>query len=514
MRALNKRLFLLSFISFLSLSAMKRFVVLVVVLLVSVGGFGQKVFDFNITCQNAYSEIMKLRLEPGKALIQQARQQNPNNLIPELLEGYIDFFELFFNEDPKQYEQRKDNFSKRLDLFEDGSEKSPFYNYCMALTYMQRAAVRIKFGERYSAGWDVKKANSLIKDNRSRFPSFQPNNMVYGPLVVLIGTVPKGYKWITSFFGMKGSVAEGMQMMRSFLNSNDGYAKLFTNEATFYYCYLMNYVENKPDEVFKYIQGKKLDVVNNHLYTYMVANLAINNKQTDYAKTVLTNRNMSAGYMQTPVWDFEMGYIKLHQLQLDEAISYFTRFINNFKGQFYVKDVLQKIGWAYYLKGNMQEAERYRQLSIRQGNVDSDADKKAYKDAKAGGWPNPVLLKARILNDGGYNKEALALLDEKNNFQQPAEALEYAYRLARIYDDMNKDEEALQYYQKAINLGKDRTEYYASRAALQMGYIYEKRGQKSLAIKAFQNCINMEDHDYKDSLDQRAKSGIARCKGE
>ena len=60
--------------------------------------------------------------------------------------------------------------------------------------------------------------------------------MIYGPLTVIVGTVPGGYKWITSLFGMKGSVATGMQLMRNFLNSSDPYAKLFSNEATFYYC--------------------------------------------------------------------------------------------------------------------------------------------------------------------------------------------------------------------------------------------------------------------------------------
>jgi tetratricopeptide (TPR) repeat protein len=499
----------------LSLKPMKKGLLFMAVLLLCTAGFAQKVFDFNPTCQQAYGEIMKLRLDAGKTLIAQARQQNSNNLIPELLEGYIDFFELFFNEDPQQYAARKDNFDKRLTAFEEGPQNSPFYRYCKGLTYMQRAAVRIKFGERYSAGWDFKKANSLIKENRSKYVWFQPNNMLYGPLMVMVGTVPKGYKWVTSLFGMKGSVAEGMQMMRSFLNSNDPYAKLFTNEGMFYYCYLMNYVENKPEEVFKFIQARKLDVVNNHLFTYMTSNLAMNNKQTEYAKSIINGRNTSAGYMETTVWDFEMGYVNLHQLKLDEAITYFQQFIKNFKGKFYVKDVLQKLSWAYYLKGNMQEAERYRVLCIKQGNVDADADKKAYKDCKSGVWPNSTLLKARILNDGGYNKEALAILTRDTvSFSNASDQLEFAYRMGRIYDDMDRNDEAIQYYQKTINLGKDQSQYYAARAAVQMGYIYEKRGQKALAIKSFETCLDMGDHDYKDSLDQRAKSGIARCKGD
>ncbi len=494
---------------------MNKLFIFCVLLLSGNHSFAEKVYDYNTTCKAAYNEIVKLRISEGQALINKARKENPDNLIPELLEGYVDFFILFLNEDPKEYALRKGNFEKHLDAFDEGPQNSPFFKFAKGLTYIQRAIVRIKFGERYGAGWDFKKANSLIKDNKSKYPNFQPNNMVAGPIQVVVGTVPSGYRWITSLFGMKGSISGGMQVMRSFINSNDPYAKLFAPEAMFYYCYLMFYIENKPEEVLKLIQTKKLDVVNNHLYAYMAANLGINSKQTEYAKKIIEGRNMSPDYLQTTAWDFEMGYVKLHQLQLDEAISYFQNFIKNFKGNFYVKDVLLKISWAFFLKGNREEAEKYRLLTIKKGNTDSDADKKALRDAKSGIYPNELLLKARLLNDGGYNKEALALLHGKSkaDFPNPLEALEFVYRVARIYDDLDRTDEAITFYNAAIVLGQGRTEYFAAKSALQKGYIYEKRNQKDLAIAAFQQCLDMGDHEYKDSLDQRAKSGIARCKG-
>ncbi|HEX8460082.1 MAG TPA: tetratricopeptide repeat protein [Segetibacter sp.] len=495
---------------------MKKLFITIAICFFSAVAFSQKVYEFDGNCKAAYNEIIKLKLDSGQQLINKAKQQNPNNLIPEILEGYIDFFILFFNEDPAEYQVRKGNFDKRIAAFNNGPDTSPFYRYCLALSYIQRAAVKIKFGERYSAGWDFKKANSAIRDNKSRFPNFLPNNMVSGPISVVIGTVPSSYKWITSLFGMKGSISEGMQMMKSFVNSNDPYAKLFANEAIFYYCYLLFYIENKPDEVFRLIQTRKLDIVNNHLYAYLATNLAINSKQNNYALTVIQGRNTSTDYMPTAAWEFELGYIKFHQLKLDEAINHFDKFITTFKGSFYVKDVLQKISWSYYLKGNKAEAERYRQLTIRNGKTESDADKIAYREAKKNVWPNEILLKARILNDGGYQKEALAALAGKTaaDFANPEEALEYAYRMGRIYDDMGRDDEAIKYYEEAIRLGKDRQEYFAARAAVQIGFIYEKRGQKTLAISFYQQCLHMGDHEYKDSLDQRAKSGIARCKGE
>ena len=150
--------------------------------------------------------------------------------------------------------------------------------------FIQKACVEIKFGERWSAGWDFRKAFSIIKENRKKFPAFVPNNMIYGPMQVVAGTIPDGYKWLAGLFGIKGSISSGMALMQSVLNSNDSYARLFSNEASFYYCYILFYIENQPEQTFQYINQKKLDLVNNHLLAYMAANLAINNKMNELCK--------------------------------------------------------------------------------------------------------------------------------------------------------------------------------------------------------------------------------------
>lgn len=483
--------------------------------LITAFAYADKVYDFNITCQQAYNEIICLRLSNGEKILTQARQQNPDNLIPDLLDSYIDFFILFFNEDPAELKIRKPHFDKYLDHIEDGPDSSPFYNYCRAVVYIQKACVEIKFSERWSAGWDFRKAFALIKDNRKKFPAFLPNNMIYGPMQVVAGTIPDGYKWMAGLFGIKGSVNNGMALMQTVLNSNDVYAKLFANEASFYYCYILFYIQNQPEQTFKYISQKKLDLVNNHLLAYMAANLAINNRMNEYARDIIQNRNNSAVYMQTPVWNFEMGYVQLRHLELAEAEKNFEYYLSRFKGKFYVKDACQKLAWCYYLQGNMAGANSTNQIILKRGSTDTDADKQANKDAKSGKFPNVFLLKARVLNDGGYNTQALALLEGKNtkDFTNAEDQLEFTYRLGRIYDDLNNDDIAIKNYLNTITIGEHRTEYYASRAALQVGLIYEQRGNKAVAIQYYKKCLAMQDHEYKDSIDQKAKAGIARCTG-
>ncbi len=132
---------------------------------------------------------------------------------------------------------------------------------------------------------------------------------------------------------------------------------------------------------------------------------------------------------------------------------------------------------------------------------------------KATRWPNRLLLEARLLNDGGYYREALRLLHGKKTTDFPLieDRLEFAYRVGRLYDDLGADNDAIPYYKEAIALGEKRKEYFAARAALHIGFIYEERKDRPNAISWFEKCISMKDHDFKNSLDQRAKAGIGRC---
>lgn len=494
---------------------MLRTSILFIILFVSKSSTAQKVFDFNTRCRQAYHEIVQLKLVTGQQLLNAEKAQHPDNLVPFLLENYIDFFTLFFNEDQAEYKKRLPNRDKRLELMNQGPQNSPFQLFSRAVIHFQWAAVRVKFGHNWDAGWEFRRSFLQIKENAQSFPGFTPNQLYRGAMQVAAGTIPDGYKWLSNLLGISGSIKKGMATLNDFLKRDDEWSQLFREEAIFYYCYLKFYIENDKAGVFSFIEQQGLDVVNHHLFAYLAANLHLNNQQAQQAEQIIGNRNTGGAYLSLPVWDMEMGYAKLHRLD-PEAGVYFERFLSGFKGRFYVKDVLQKLSWHYYLQGNQAKADECRQLIKSKGSTDTEADKQALKEAGTGKWPNKLLLQARLLNDGGYHRQALALLHGKTvqYFSLPEEKLEFAYRAGRLYDDVGVDSQAIAYYKLAIDLGAQRKEYFAARAALQTGFIYEQWGDKAAAMQWFQRCLGMKDHDFKNSLDSRAKAGIARCKNE
>jgi tetratricopeptide (TPR) repeat protein len=484
-------------------------------LLYTAPGYGQKHFDFNDGCRQAYREIIQLRLEEGSQLLAVERKRDPDNLIPVFLDNYIDFFQLFFNEDAVDYQAWQGRLDQRIAMMGESPESSPFSLFTRSVIHFQWAAIKIKFGYNWDAGWEFRRSFLESQECLKKFPVFSPATMLGGAMKVAAGTIPDGYKWLSSLLGIRGSVKDGMEELDRFLRLDDEWSGLFRDEATFYDLYLQFYILNKHESVFSYIRAHNLDMRNNYLYAYLCANLCINDQQSALAEQIIGGRSHAPGYLDMPVWDLEMGYASLNHLEPGTPL-YLERFLRRFKGRFYVKDALEKLSWYYYLKGNQPVADSLRRLVLQRGTAESDADRQALKEARNSQWPDKMLLQSRLLSDGGYFEEALQTLQgvSPSSLSRPEEKCELAYRLGRIYDGLGRKEEAIAAYLTTIKTGERFPEYFAARAALQVGYIYEGQGDCDRAVEYFQKCLSLKNHDYKNSLDQRAKAGVARCKGE
>ena len=83
-----------------------------------------------------------------------------------------------------------------------------------------------------------------FKDNKKAFPKFSPNDVYYGFLSSVIGTIPKGYQWMASILRMTGKIAEGNALVLKYIKSNDEYSRYCRNEAIFLYPYLLMIFES------------------------------------------------------------------------------------------------------------------------------------------------------------------------------------------------------------------------------------------------------------------------------
>lgn len=487
----------------------------IVLLLLNISGaYAQEyTYDYNDNCANAYRQYLSMQPAEGNAAVLREIHDNPYNLMATYLADYDDFLVLTFNGNASEYRQRKSHMDDRLDLLDKGNEQSPWFRFCKAGIYLHWAVIHGRFGENFKAATTFRKSFQLLKENRQKFPAFGPNNVFLGLEEAVVGTIPEDYKWLASVFGLKGNVKNGIARLTTFINSTSG-NDIFHDEAIVYQCYLKFYLLSHQQEVWNFVNSNQFPAQTNLLFAFVKTNLAINYRKAESALQVLKSVHTLGNYNSFPVMDYEMGNALLLKLDFS-CIGYLQRYINRNAGKLYTKDSWQKIAYAWYLQGNKQKAQFCKEQILKSGNELTDADKQARRFAEGADWPNPLLLQARLLTDGGYYTQALAKLTNitEASFTNISDKLEFNFRLGRIYDELNDDDRAFRYYRAAIVMGKDRPEHFAARSALQMGFVYERRGKLQEALACYRLCLSMRNHDFQSSLDQQAKAGINRLSG-
>lgn len=468
-------------------------------------------FDFNSNCKQAYRAIFDLRLNEAKNLILKEKRQNPNNGITILLDNYVDYFTLLASENKADFERLKKLKSSRLSALEQHDKNSPYYLFSQAEINLQWGMLESRFQEYFSAGMAIRKADKLLAANASKYPDFLPNKKSAGLIDVIFGSIPSNMKRIFSTFGIKGNAANGIKALESLTASlpKTSYA-FYKDEVVFFLSYIeTELIHNKANynKIMSHIET--LDD-SSLLKTYLQGYVSAGSAQNDKAITYLLKRPKGNQYIEFPTLNYLLGNAKLNRMDPD-ANLYLTSFLKEYKGINYVKDAYLKLAYYYYLKGDNNTYNSYLKLVKTKGDLYEEKDKQALKEANDSA-PDKDLLKARLYFDGGYYSKALAQLRTKNvgDLTLQRDRIELYYRLGRIYDESGRDTDAITNYQKSIDIGKQTSYYYAANAALNIGSIYETRKDKSKAATFYKQAIAMKNHEYENSIENKAKDGLKR----
>lgn len=474
-------------------------------------------YTYTDNCARAYDHFMSLHLAEGRQIITQEQKSDPNNLMAVYVADYEDCIPLLINCDIDEYARRAGPMDKRLKQLANGDPNSPWYRFCYAGMHLHRAIINIRFGEQYKAAFNFRKSFSLLKENQRLFPNFEYNNIIAGLDEAVVGSLPGSYKWLASVFGMKGSVRGGTEKLAAFVNTHTSAQPLYT-ETYLYYLYTRFYLLAEHDEVWQVLNTSAFKTKNNLLTTFVKVNIALDHRHADDALTLLRAAATDPAYSSYPVFDHQFGHALL--THCDTACAfYFSRYLRNNKSDVYIKDAWQKMAYIWYVAGRTDKAEYCRKMCGREGSARIDADIQAGRFASSGIWPHRSLLQARLLIEGGYYDKALDILQDINKakLQNPADKAEYHFRLGRVYEEMAAApgngqyfKQALAQFREAMTEGKDRHEQFAARAALHIGRIYEQLTMYTEALALYNECLNMPDHDFQNSIDQQAKSGINR----
>ena len=471
-------------------------------------------FEFTPKAKLAYDKVMTLEFQEARNLIYQVKRDDPENMIIYLVENYIDFFSVFINENKQEFKQLERNKDFRLKMVRKGPKDSPYYNYTQAEIKLQWALARLKFEEFFTAFNEVSSAYKLLKRNQKKYPNFMANKKSLGILHAMIGTIPDNYKWgVKLLGGMKGDIEQGKREIEEILEYAKNNSFIFEEETLVMYAFLMLHLKNDTERAWQAVQHLRARTKVNPLACFALGNIAMRTDRNDITIEILENRPKGDQYAPFHFLDYMHGLAKLYRLDKDANI-YLERYVQNFRGQNYIKEAYQKLAWHHLVHGSKEKYKLYINQAIDKGAAIIGGDKNAQKEAEQKQIPNATLLKSRILYDGGYYKRAYRVLKEKdqNSFTSKFNKLEYTYRLGRITHHLGRTSEALMYYLHTIEEGKNESYYFACNSALQIGMIHEEKNNITKAKDYYKLCLSLKPDEYRNGLHQKAKAGLNRIK--
>jgi len=469
-------------------------------------------WDFNKNCQQAYTATLSLKFDTADSLLFLEKTNNPTNVCIDFVENYRDFLEIFISEDKQLFTQRQSMQKQRLERFEKLGADEPFKNFGLAAINLQWAFSRLKFGEYFKAAFEIRRAYLLLEENRQLFPGFAPDLLGSGVLNALIGAVPPKYNWILQLASLQGSVEKGREQLYELLHASQSNPKLkiWQEETLFYLSFIELNLAASPESAVKLL--KKFDEIDSksNLMVYARVNILMKNGSNDQAAKLLASRSQDRSVYEFHYLDYLQAETFLRKLS-PEAKSFYQRYLNDFRGKNYRADAIRKIAWISLINGDSTAYKAQIKQVFKETPGDVGADKDALREAESGLVYHPVLLKARLLFDGGYYDTANKLLRQVNpehlNFH---DRLEYYYRLGRIMDENGDTKTALDYYAQTLDLGAESKYYYAANAALKSGELYERQGNFKQAKYFYNRCLKLDPESYGNSIHQKARTGLLR----
>ena len=419
-----------------------------------------------------------------------------------------DALELLVTEDEVKFEQYETAYEKRLDQL----EKMPVTAETLFTTAeirLQWAFTYLKFGHEFDAAWNVRQAHLIVQECKKKYPDFLPVKKTSGLLEIMLGSVPEKYQWVMNLLNMEGSVDTGLKELEQVMNQSSS-LKL---ETTLLYHLFNGFILQQTASAMQGFNENIKTNPDNKLALFLGASMAIKNSQSEQALTYLQklikSKNVPIAYA-----DYQLGEVYLHKGEYEASIQSYQKFIVEYRGQNYIKDAHYKIGVCYWLMGNSTEASRYFDKAKDEGRESAEADKYAARSLAETAYPNVQLSKIRYATDGGYYDEAkkIAATVIEKDLTSAKEKIEFAYRKARLHHKAGSPIEAQRLYQETITKQGEENWYFAPNACLQLGYLFIEQNQPAEAKKYFEKALTYKKHEYKNSIDSKAKSALAQLK--
>lgn len=457
-------------------------------------------FSFNSPTREAYTHALNLRFADVRNMIQQPA--TPQEIY---VRSFADALELIVTEDAQLLNAYESAFDARASR--KTSKKSADELLVQSEMHLHWAFIYLKFGRELDAAFRLRQAYMIQQDLHTSYPDYKAVYKISGLLNVLIGSVPDKYSWILGLLNMQGSVETGLQQLQELSDLNHDLAF----EATLWHAFIQGFMLQNPEKAIA--EMNKLSS-NSPLTAFMIANFHMKNASGENALMWLQEAEARSQGTRIPYTSYLKGEVYLHKADYANAIAAYKAFLTHYKGQNYVKDAHYKIGLCHWLDEKPEKAAESFEAARNAGKESAEADRHAARNLASREMPSIPLSKVRFYTDGGYYAEAEALLAQVDPEKLTAirHKAEWYYRKARLMHKVNRLPDAVEMYEMTVTLAGTNDWYYAPNACLQLGYLARQRDDVTEARRWFEKALSYKKHEYKNSIDSKARSALAQLK--
>lgn len=422
-----------------------------------------------------------------------------------ILESFKDFATLYIAENNKNIQLFLQNSQNRIQEL----EKNKFAieaKYVAAELHFHLAILKLIQGERMEAFSTIMQSYKLVDAIENNKPDFLLHRKLLGIYHIGLGYMPNYVLKFLKIVGLKGDIKKGLQELET------------CNNTKFYFYNEVNIIKTTLAIFSKNSNNNQKEIItpllpNRFWYNYVL--VLMNKKLYKNEAALQIFENSPKMNTEIPIFAYQKACLLLNKLKYKEASALLHYFITQTQGKNYIKDAWYKLYICDKISNQKSNFESSK-LKIKQSGVAiAEVDKKAQKFANLVTEPHTELVKSMLLMDGGYFAEAELLLKniKPNTLIKLRHQTEYYYRFGRIAEMQKNLKVAEQYYLQTIDIQGVEQFYFAPNACLQLAIMYQKSNPKK-AITYCNKVLTYKKHEYKNSLDTKAKIALKQLNGE
>jgi hypothetical protein len=491
---------------------MYKFPLLLVVLL-GTGHVALAAYDPNENCRKAWMCLMDLNIDQAKSILAGEIRRDPTNYYCYYLDQTCDAFRLIINSGDGAFDQFLENYRNKRKIMDGKDETSPWYLLCASEMELQVTVFSVMHNAQVSG---VSKGVAAYKDlhaNMKAFPGFMTNAKLDGFFNVALANVPPFVKWALSLMSVDVNIQKGFGILDDYYR-HERRDPGFNAEAALYVI-LAAKINKTPEMLDGFEASLDTSISRTFIHRYFRANIDYWSARNDEALTVLRGTSPGNNPYARIIYSYMMGKILLRKCD-PGAEKYLQDYLSHLEKKEYVKEINYCLALLYLLQDNRQKYEHYCDIVRNTGLELNERDREAMYNASLDYIPDVNLVRAQLALDGGYYDAGHRAITAFEGHHNPVSAYDIEYHLlkGRYAEIQSNDNLAMAEYRKVIALGEHTDYYFASDAALRLGDICKRIGQKKLATSYYRKSISLYRKRFYEYIEDKARKGLQSLEGK